>query len=164
MPFSEINVGNRLERLSVPLPYLRESMSNPKGLTRCKATDVAAHVLATLPAFCGICGCTRTRLMSLRCTVCLYLQLRIVLQAQTPEVASTRVQGGPGKRSSPRDHVLLPSLLSAPRLLFLLPLCKHYKTAPKGCTAVTAPGHLKCGLISPSGGTQHVSRGASLHV
>lgn len=58
-------------------PYLRESMSKPKGLTRCRETEVAAHVLATLPAFCGICGCTRTKLRSLRCTACLHMHLKL---------------------------------------------------------------------------------------
>ena len=47
------------------------STSKASGLTRCRPTVVAAQVRATVPVFCGISGCTNTRLMSALLPACL---------------------------------------------------------------------------------------------
>lgn len=47
------------------------SSSKPRGPTRCSETLVAAHVRDTLPAFCGICGCTSTTCTSALWCCCL---------------------------------------------------------------------------------------------
>ena len=48
-------------------PHLRSVISNPSGLTRCSPTEVAAQVLAMLPAFWGISGPTSRTCRSLLC-------------------------------------------------------------------------------------------------